>query len=297
MDAAAAMAPERISPRFRGWYSALFLILALAGCAGGGKPQPATGEGGHYKLGRAYEINGRWYQPYYDPEYEARGVASWYGDPFHGRKTANGERFDKRRLSAAHTTLPLPSLVEVTNVENGRSLVLRVNDRGPFVGDRLIDLSEAAAEELGFKHSGLAEVEVRFLRLADAAGEPPRPARSAPEPSALRTVSTPAPEPVRDHPVEPRLVAESCELWYVQAGAFRNRESARNVAARMEGLFERSVAGHSVREGGLTRVRVGPFDGRDAAHRALATVAREGYRDAFLLEVQEPASRCAPRSA
>lgn len=291
MGVAAAMAPRVLSPRLRGWPVLIATMVALAGCAGDGGPRPASGEGGHYKLGRAYEINGRWYRPAYDPQYEARGTASWYGDPFHGRKTANGERFDKNRLSAAHTTLPLPSLVEVTNLENGRSLVLRVNDRGPFVGDRLIDLSEAAAEELGFKAQGLAEVEVRFVRLADAAGEPPRPT------VAERRVARAEPRSVRDRPTTTAVAPAACELWYVQAGAFRDRESARNVAAVIETLFDGGIGGHSVREGELTRVRVGPFAGRDAAHRALATVAREGYGDAFLLEVQEPADRCTPRSA
>jgi len=271
----------------------LAIVALLVGC-GGGAPRPASGEGGHYKLGRAYEINGRWYEPVYEPEYSARGIASWYGEPFHGRKTANGERFDKNRLSAAHTTLPLPSLVEVTNLENGRSLVLRVNDRGPFVGDRLIDLSEAAAEELGFKQDGLAEVDVRFVRLADASGEPPRPT------AASTRVARVEDGGARDRPVRggaPAPSPRSCELWYVQAGAFRDRESARNVAAVVERLFDGPVGGHSVRQGGLTRIRVGPFDGHDAAHRALATVAREGYGDAFLLEVQEPAERCGRRAA
>jgi len=291
MGVAAMMAPQTFPRRLRPWPLVLVLIALLAGCGGGGA-RPATGEGGHYKLGRAYEINGRWYEPAFDPQYEARGIASWYGDPFHGRQTANGERFDKNRLSAAHTTLPLPSLVEVTNLENGKSLVLRVNDRGPFVDDRLIDLSEAAAEELGFKEDGLAEVEVRFVRLADAAGEPPRPTERT-------RVARAEPRPTRDRPTTaaPEVAVAVCESWYVQAGAFRDRESARNVAAVIETLFDGPVGGHSVREGGLTRVRVGPFTGRDAAHRALATVARQGYGDAFLLEVQESADRCDRRSA
>jgi cell division protein FtsN len=102
------------------------------------------------------------------------------------------------------------------------------------------------------------------------------------------------PEAVRERPVA--VADAACELWYVQAGAFRDRESARNVAAVIETLFDGPIGGHSVREGGLTRVRVGPFAGRAAAHRALATVAGQGYGDAFLLEVQETADRCARRS-
>ena len=151
-------------------------IAALSGCGGPGEP---SGKGGHYKLGRPYQINGRWYEPTFDPGYRAVGVASWYGDPFHGRTTANGERFDKTRLSAAHPTLPLPSYVRVRNLDNGRELVIRVNDRGPFVGDRIIDLSEAAARALGFKDRGLARVEVEFVRLAASTGTPPRPSARA----------------------------------------------------------------------------------------------------------------------
>ncbi|MCB1970077.1 MAG: septal ring lytic transglycosylase RlpA family protein [Geminicoccaceae bacterium] len=151
----------------------IVLLLALAACSS--TPRLPDDGGGRYKLGQPYSIKGRWYQPEFDPSYERTGIASWYGDYFHGRDTANGERFDKDLISAAHTTLPLPSLVEVTNLENGRKLVVRVNDRGPFVNDRLIDLSEAAASELGFREKGLARVRVRFLELASADGTPPRP--------------------------------------------------------------------------------------------------------------------------
>jgi rare lipoprotein A len=274
----------------------LVLTLTLAACAGGGEPQPASGEGGHYKLGRAYEINGRHYEPYFDPAYRARGVASWYGDPFHGRKTANGERFDKRRLSAAHTTLPLPSLVEVTNLENGRRLVLRVNDRGPFVDDRLIDLSEAAAAELGFKEQGLAPVEVRFLRLADADGTPPRPSRSARGSAGPRDLEPTPPRRV-EVPTLTRVDTAACEFWYVQAGAFRNARRAHDAALAVSELFPPSIEGRTARRGSLTHVRVGPFAGHDAAHRGLATVVRAGHDDAFLLKVEAAGERCTAGAA
>jgi rare lipoprotein A len=152
---------------------ATLALLVLASCGGG--PKHPDGRGGHYKLGTPYQINGRWYHPTFDPAYRAVGIASWYGDPFHGRNTANGERFDKNLLSAAHPTLPLPSYVRVRNLENGKELILRVNDRGPFAGNRLIDLSEAAAKLLGFKERGLARVEIEFLRLAESTGRPPSP--------------------------------------------------------------------------------------------------------------------------
>ncbi|ODS00971.1 hypothetical protein AUC68_13715 [Methyloceanibacter methanicus] len=133
--------------------------------------QPAPKGGGHFKIGQPYEINGERYTPREDPGYVREGVASWYGALFHGRKTSNGEVFDMERLSAAHPTLPLPAYAEVTNLGNGRSAVVRVNDRGPFRKGRLIDLSERTAEVLGFKRSGTAKVKVRYLRKASLDGD------------------------------------------------------------------------------------------------------------------------------
>lgn len=116
-----------------------------------------------YKVGSAYQVEGEWYYPRVDLAYDERGVASWYGPNFHGKKTANGEIFDMTLISAAHKTLPMPSVVRVTNLENGRSLIIRLNDRGPFVRGRIIDLSRRAAELLGFSNKGTAMVHVRLL--------------------------------------------------------------------------------------------------------------------------------------
>lgn len=127
---------------------------------------PAPRVRGNYKIGNPYQIAGRWYVPKEDPTYDKVGTASWYGPGFHGRKTANGEVFDQRDLTAAHPTLPLPSLVEVTNLANGRRLIVRVNDRGPYAHDRIIDLSKRVAEELGFASLGTARVRVRYVRPA-----------------------------------------------------------------------------------------------------------------------------------
>lgn len=127
--------------------------------------------GGHFKVGDPYEIDGQRFVPAEDPDYERRGIASWYGALFHGRHTANGEIFDMERLSAAHPTLPLPVYAQVVNLENGLSTVVRVNDRGPFRKGRLIDLSERAAEVLGFKRSGTAKVKVRYLGKASLDGD------------------------------------------------------------------------------------------------------------------------------
>lgn len=135
----------------------LALALALTACSGAPKP-PAPG----VKVGKPYSINGETYYPEYDPHYDRTGTASWYGPGFHGKPTANGERFDQEELTAAHPTLPMPSLVRVTNLQNGRSEIIRVNDRGPFKSNRLIDLSSASAKALGV--SGLAKVRVQYLK-------------------------------------------------------------------------------------------------------------------------------------
>jgi rare lipoprotein A len=118
---------------------------------------------GVYKVGDPYRIAGVIYVPQVDYAYDRIGVASWYGHPFHSRLTANGERYDQDELTAAHQTLPLPSVVRVTNLENGRSLVLRVNDRGPFVEGRILDVSRKAAKLLRFHHKGMTRVRIQVL--------------------------------------------------------------------------------------------------------------------------------------
>jgi len=123
----------------------------------------------HYKIGKPYRIKGKLYYPKKDANYDEIGIASWYGPKFHNKLTANGEIFNQNAYTAAHRTLPMPSIVKVTNLENGRSLLLRVNDRGPFAGgDRIIDLSKIAAEKLGFKKKGLAKVRVQINNIETA---------------------------------------------------------------------------------------------------------------------------------
>ena len=133
----------------------LVLSVGLLGTAGCSETQLAAhvvksiaspaDEGGNYKVGKPYRINGNTYVPRVDPNYNQTGVASWYGAEFHGKPTANGDTYNMNELTAAHTTLPMPSKVKVTNLENGRTLVLTVNDRGPFVKNRIIDVSRRAA--------------------------------------------------------------------------------------------------------------------------------------------------------
>jgi rare lipoprotein A len=188
---------------------------------------------GIYKVGTPYQIDGAWYYPAEDFKYDETGIASWYGEQFHAKDTANGETFDLNELTAAHRTLPMPSIVEVTNLENGRVLQLRVNDRGPFARGRILDVSRRAAQLLGFDQTGTAKVRVRILvnesiqvasiarrngaepdrQLADAPkaaprdkvmaealaptpGAKPSPRSAAPPPPTAVTAQTPAAAPV-----------------------------------------------------------------------------------------------------
>lgn len=118
---------------------------------------------GAYKVGEPYQIGGIWYYPHEDYDYRENGVASWYGVDFHGKLTANGETYDMNDITAAHRTLPMPSMVRVTNLANGRNLVVRVNDRGPFANDRILDLSRRSAQLLGFEQAGTTRVRVEIL--------------------------------------------------------------------------------------------------------------------------------------
>jgi rare lipoprotein A len=127
--------------------------------------------GGGYKLGSPYRIGNVWYVPHEDPSYDRSGVASWYGVDFHGRKTANGEIYNMNALSAAHPTLPIPSYVTVTNLANNRTILVRVNDRGPYVGGRMIDLSRAAAQALDYETKGTSNVRVRYAGRAPLNGD------------------------------------------------------------------------------------------------------------------------------
>jgi rare lipoprotein A len=152
--------------------AALAAIASLAACAGSSGSEataaasaPTAGGGGvsgRYKVGKPYQIKGIWYYPRVDYGYDEVGIASWYGPGFHGEQTANGEVYDMNDMTAAHKTLPMPSIVRVTNLENGRTIKLRINDRGPFVGERIIDVSRRGAQLLGFYGAGTARVRVQI---------------------------------------------------------------------------------------------------------------------------------------
>ncbi|MGH6920606.1 MAG: septal ring lytic transglycosylase RlpA family protein [Geminicoccaceae bacterium] len=296
--------------RFGRWLVVLGGLL-LASC-GSTPPEGVSPGAGHYKLGNPYQIDGRWYYPRYDPSYAAVGVASWYGHPFHGRKTANGEVFDRDRQSAAHPTLPLPSIVRVTNLANQRQLELRVNDRGPFVGERIIDLSQAAARALGFEQRGTTEVRVEFVRLADAGGVPPQPtspplirAAAAPETTvALQPASEPAPQPVRVATPAVRTAAlrvvppadvtppeshaagdapgKRC-LGFIQVGAFVEPERAVRLAKDLDAALALPVSADLASVDRYARVRLGPIGDPGQAEAALRWLHQIGHANAFLV--------------
>src|SRR6202163_3898639 len=158
--------------------------------------EPVPKGGGTYRVGKPYTVGGRMYVPEEDVNYREEGMASWYGDDFHGRLTANGEVFDMDSLTAAHPTLPMPCYARVTNLSNGKSLIVRVNDRGPYHGNRLIDVSNKAAEPLEFKGNGVARVRVEYVAPAPLEGSDDRQLVAtlrtgvpAPSPSLVRVAS------------------------------------------------------------------------------------------------------------
>ena len=158
--------------------------------------QPVPKGGGTYRVGKPYTVAGRSFMPETNEDYTAEGMASWYGDDFHGRLTANGEVFDMNAISAAHPTLPIPSYARVTNLANKRSIIVRINDRGPYHGNRVIDLSHKTADLLGFKGNGVARVRVDYVGRASLDGSDDRKLMAtlrqgepAPAPSAVRVAS------------------------------------------------------------------------------------------------------------
>jgi rare lipoprotein A len=261
------------------------VLIAVAGCSSSPPPQ------GTYKLGQPYQIQGRWYYPEYDPDYDRTGIASWYGEPFHGRATANGELFDRGIVTAAHPTLPLPSLVRVTNLDNQREMVIRVNDRGPFVGDRIIDLSQEAARELGFERQGIAPVRVQFVGLADAGGTPPRPTiRRAPVPAAAPGLEAPPaarpPAPLVTAAAPAQVLAQEaarCQGPFIQVGAFAEPARAQRVVAELHALQAMPVSLATPGQDRLARVRLGPIPDPAAVSAALDRLKQSGFAEAFIV--------------
>lgn len=276
------------------------------------EPHPA------YKVGEPYQVNGIWYYPQEQPDYDTTGIASWYGQDYQGKPTADGEIFDMNAVTGAHPTLPMPVNVRVTNLENGRSIVVRINDRGPYVNGRILDVSEHAADLLGFRQEGLARVRVTFLGRADLNGPglasaadqtpvaiatavPAAPvttvevgmlppvtgvAMAAEKPVAVlptpveQMILPPLPETVDGQVIE--MPVPPTTALYVQAGAFLSLTNANYLASRL------SSAGAKVSTGTkdgrpIYRVRVGPFQSVDDADAALTEIEGLGQNDAEIV--------------
>ena len=226
---------------------------------------------------RPYQVRGRWYTPKEQPDYEEVGMASWYGDAFNGRPTSTGERFDMHALTAAHKTLPLPGLVEVTNLDNGRRLVVRINDRGPFVDSRIIDLSREAANELGMLSQGVGRVRVRYLGRAPQQGGGTLLRASAPAPRVSAPMSAPVSRPVSVAAAQVAPAVEEVSIYWVQAGTFSDQGEARRIADSLSGWVRADL------NGGRFNVVVGPWDSANAAEAARQSVVARGYAGALLI--------------
>jgi rare lipoprotein A len=280
--------------RFGRWTAVLMAGASLAACATL-TPKYAVREGAQGSAARPnstgktgtnapYQVGGFWYVPHDQPHYNETGIASWYGDAFQLKATADGEIFDMNEFSAAHTTLPLPSMVEVTNLDNGRKLVVRVNDRGPFVGGRIIDLSHAAARELGYDRAGTAHVRVRYVGPAPLAGPdaavrhaqttlPPAVpvAAGARRPAdedifADATQAAPAPAPL----VKPPEAVSVATLAPLPSARTAGAAPAPEVAAFHGDGF------HEIAPAGAFRIQAGAFGDQDNARKAVAQLAATG---------------------
>ena len=298
----------------------LSLLLLLAACAETEvatrvvveEPEPVeVTTGGKYKVGDPYQVAGVWYYPNVDYDYRRKGIASWYGPGFHGKRTANGEIYDQERLTAAHPTLPLPSMVRVTNLENGRAVVLRINDRGPFKNGRIIDVSRRGAELLGFLGPGTARVLVEVLesesrRLAVVArgrevavnaalAVPLVPVIATPlnaatsngnnidlaaivSPKTEERARPPVVEPEPDGKVTQSLVYQTS--IYVQAGAFVRRDNAVRLGAKLSVYGPTVVFQATIGDQLFYRVRLGPVDSVESADRLLMALVRDGHTSA-----------------
>ena len=303
-----------------------FALLLLTGCAETefiantaktvqGPPEPAPV--GRYKVGNPYQIAGQWYYPAEDFTYAETGIASWYGPGFHEKQTANGEVFDQNSMTAAHRTLPLPSAVRVTNLENGRAIVLRVNDRGPFARGRIIDISRRGAQLLGFINEGTAKVRVEILpdesqklKLAALNGTVAEPLQQVQIAAAPREEvvarALPAPEgsaPTRasDVPVDnptlrrstsskpPTLPGDVVVLpisptgIYVQAGAFGKLENALRLRDQLYTIGQTQISRFPAGGSEVFRVRIGPLDSVATADATLSQVIGAGVPEARLV--------------
>ena len=236
------------------------------------------------RANKPYKALGSTYRPMtsWQP-YKARGVASWYGKRFHGKKTASGEVYDMYSMSAAHTTLPLPSYVKVTNPANGRSVIVRLNDRGPFKSNRLIDLSYAAAYKLRFISNGSTLVDIEAINPNNSASNAPA-ATAKLEPSSNTIVasaqSTPATSlidnPSTNPTTNPSANPSAALQYFVQAGAFKKEANAQALIKRVMTMeIAANVGINSVYNNDLYRLKLGPYDNKPEADIAAANIRRQ----------------------
>lgn len=265
---------------------------------------------GSYKIGQPYQIKGVWYHPKVDYKYNETGIASWYGPGFHGKPTANGETYDQHDLTAAHPTLPIPSMVRVTNLENGRSLKLRINDRGPFANNRVIDISKRGAQLLGFEKQGTAKVRIAVLenesrQLAAAAqgkqGSEPTIQQAVYEPEEIKPteqqvaaapvtrVSTEGlPESIdqKDTPEPDGVVSQesvdSSDL-FIQAGSFTDYTNATRLADQLSSHGDVRIAPASIDGRDFYRVQIGPVPSVDEADGLLDNLIANGYKQSHVV--------------
>lgn len=240
--------------------------------------------------GPPYQVDGKWYVPTHEPNYNEVGIASWYGPTFHGKASASGETFDENAMTAAHPTLPIPSLVRVTNLENGKTVVVRLNDRGPFVDDRIIDLSRAAGKALDMHGKGTAKVRVQYV------GPAPVEANSAPS-----AVSYAQPVQVQAPVIEPRPALEfnmtaeplpplvtapamapmriaSQRGYFLQAGAFADLGNAHAAMTKLKPTGPVFVAEADLDGTIFYRVMVGPWTSRPEAEQAQGRLIESGTK-------------------
>lgn len=222
--------------------------------------------------GPPYQVEGKWYVPTYEPNYDEVGIASWYGPTFHGKDSASGEVFDEMAMTAAHPTLPIPSLVRVTNLENGKTVVVRLNDRGPFVDDRIIDLSKAAGAALDLHGKGTAKVRVQYV------GPAPAEANAAPAQPSVQKLS------VSVQPIAPIAVRQPAPIvqpqaqtrgYFLQAGSFGDLGNANALRDKLRGSAPVSITAAQVNGSEFYRVMVGPWATRAEAEAAQASLGQK----------------------
>lgn len=253
------------------------------------KPEPKSRYGNH----SPYEVLGKTYRVMNSAKgYEAEGIASWYGTKFHGKRTSSWEPYSMYKMTAAHKTLPLPTYLEVTNLENRRKIIVKVNDRGPFHSDRILDLSYVAAHKLGFADKGTAPVKIRAITFDTDIKQNPPPQTNVAQTqnNSESTLNTRLHEEV-----PPKVVSESAHKTtpqqqiksgvYVQAGAFKNRDTAKNLQQQIQALTRWPVLINSDHHGlvALHRVQVGPLDSEEQALMLTDVIRDHSIADPLLI--------------